>query len=244
MKIDSRILGATKTFLHVVYAVASGLIIWGAVIVVHNSSATVHSSRAGAQWFSSVWLLRGYDRYLNGPGPNSPIKIVGGSIEFSTSGSNGWLPQNGPPPTALLANDAVDTTNLGIELDDGSVPQSWQNLTSWTVTLTDNGTNTVVICPYDSSAQPPCGSARASTQVYASITANSAPPPSFACDVYSVVNNACPNSKYFRYFDPPASANVPSYLDYITKIAVSVNGLQSFTYTCKYGHCNVYIGPQ
>jgi hypothetical protein len=166
------------------------------------------------------------------PGPNSPIKIVGGSIEFST-GKSGWAPSSSPA-TSIASKDKVDTTQVAVVDLDGTVP-NFSLSGAWEIVLTDNDTNyphTITICP--STDMSTCGTAAQTTYVLAKI--GGAAGPFFSCDVYNP-SGTCDGVKYFRYFDPPATTSAPSFLEYITQIQVG-----GTTYTCLTGHCNVYIG--
>jgi hypothetical protein len=234
--------------LHTLYFTASILVVVAAGLALHD--AIVPGNRLLPVLSFSVNYQ--YPVLKGAAGPQSPVRIVGGSIRPSAVTS--WKP--GPSanqPTWLVSANPVDTTTLSTDADlpqgSSEEPVAWLGVgLPWVVTLVNrNSSNVVRICPASSQTSPACvKSAATNTYVWVQIVSSG---PYFVADSPDTNDNA-----YFRYYDP--NATTPALQDKLERIGSlqfekvdidtsTANGSGKFLvykYTCTNGRCSVNIG--
>jgi hypothetical protein len=203
-----------------------------------------------------------------GSGPQSPVRIVGGSIKLKENG-NGWtsalkkaqcaaeFSSFGHTIQSCIASnslDAVDFSGLmltGVSLWQGPPPSttpastSWLGLDqTWTITAFARGSNNmrgVDICVSDGTN---CGAAATAPHQIA-IAAFDNTNMGISLEAEHVENQS--DETTFRYRDPnsdPSGADTTkpkTLLEHMGQIVVTVGGTPN-SYDCTDGACQIYIG--
>jgi hypothetical protein len=224
------------------YTTASGLVLLAAGVIVFDLFAK-HK-------FLPTDVLIVYEGPKGSAGPQSPIRVVGGSI--SPLAKSGWTPcgndTNGHV-TCLVSADSVDTTALSTDADlptgHSEEPVAWLGSNyPWTVSVFSwNGANAygIKICPSATNVTPSScvSSAKTGTSILLQIIGSG---PYFVSDSPDTNDNT-----YFLYYDPQAT--ISNYYEHIkniqiAKIDADTNGSSGtvYTYRCTNGRCNIYIG--
>jgi hypothetical protein len=202
-------------------------------------------------------LTSGRQAGIKNSGPQSPVRVVGGSIKLRASA--GWNNCAAAAPPCVVTATPVATSALyldGIGLPVGNSseePTGWIGAGNfaWTVKVwargvdkTKKGKGGISICTSDNTGV--CASGAAPGQYIAISTMGSSN--GSASDTIGLTLEAMDTNAGlgYRYFDTAATSQ--NFYEYIHSIeiqnvdSVTANGTSTYAYKCPDGACDIYIG--
>jgi len=187
------------------------------------------------------------------PGPQSPVRIVGGSIKLiENKSSAGWNAM--PSPCMAFTNaaafsgqtirncivsaDTIDYSSIGLTGVNATPDPSWtmQDAT-WTITAFTRGAHEprgVDICVSDGMN---CGKG----SLIAIAAFDDTPFNIFTRWNPSQLSPEPIDTNLYRYHDPDYNGKISNLLEYMGQITVTLSSGSS-SYTCINGICQIYIG--
>jgi hypothetical protein len=197
-------------------------------------------------------------QYLRGlimmAGPNSPVRIVGGSMKIRTTIST-WTPCTGSSytnPTCVLSS-STSAGSIYLDLVDPAnyAPTSLPSLDgTWTIKVWARDTNGkpkkangITVCPTTDGSSCNTSSGATITGILVRVTDNSAA--SLIQDAIDENSGGSASASQpitqYRYDD--LKHNEHDYLDHIGTIdVVQQTNASPYTYTCHNGLCEIFIG--
>jgi hypothetical protein len=187
---------------------------------------------------------------LGGPGPQSPVRIVGGSIKLRAS--DGWNACQSSSTPCIVSAKGVNTAYLAIEGGDSAnaEPTAWVNVSSsynWTIKVwardikyqKKKGTGGIQICTSDLSGA--CAAAGTRGAYVTITTIGKSQGNGASLDLFPETPDS--NTGY-RYAD--SAVQKGNFVESIHSAELdnvdSISASTPYTYTCDDGACNIYIG--